>query len=118
MIMNQTKLNKSFLKKRLFFSFLFAAFFVAGIAAQNQNYNIVERNGQSYYVYLVKSGEGLHAVSREFGISVEEIKKSNPGTEDGLKLGQQLLIPMTQKTIDSVKLCPAYREPMVSHLDK
>lgn len=93
--MNQTKLSKLFLRKRLFFSLLFAAFIVAGMAAQSQNYKTVVSNGQQYFIYPVKAGEGLHAVSREFGVSIGEIIKSNPGVEDGLKLGQQLLVPVS-----------------------
>lgn len=100
--MNQTKPNKLFLKRRFFFLLLSASFFIAGIAAQSQNYQMVVRNGQQYYIYPVKPGEGLQAVSREFGVSVEEIRRSNPGSEDGLKLGQQLLVPILKQTVEKI----------------
>ncbi|MDR1517321.1 MAG: LysM peptidoglycan-binding domain-containing protein [Dysgonamonadaceae bacterium] len=63
------------------------------LAAQNTPYASVLLNGQTFYKYNVKTGEGLYAVSRAFSISVDEILKYNPAAKDGLKNGQELLIP-------------------------
>ena len=63
------------------------------LAAQNMPYETVSLNGQTFYKYNVKSGEGLYAVSRVFSVPVEEILKHNPAVKGGLKNGQELLVP-------------------------
>lgn len=65
--------------------------------AQDQPYETVTQNGQRYYKYTVKSGEGLYAVSRTFSVPVAEIIRLNPGSNAGLKNGQELLIPVNSE---------------------
>lgn len=65
------------------------------LQAQNLPYETVTVNGQSYYKYTVKSGEGLYAISRVFSVSVADILRHNPGSNNGLQNGQELLIPVT-----------------------
>lgn len=65
------------------------------LQAQNLPYETVTVNGQSYYKYTVKSGEGLYAISRVFSVSVADILRHNPGSNSGLQNGQALLIPVT-----------------------
>ena len=65
--------------------------------AQDQPYETVTQNGQRYYKYIVKSGEGLYAVSRAFSVPVAEILRHNPGSNSGLKNGQELLIPVNKE---------------------
>ncbi len=65
------------------------------LQAQVLPYEIVTVNGQAYYKYTVKSGEGLYGISKTFSVSVAEILRHNPGSNSGLKNGQALLIPFT-----------------------
>lgn len=67
------------------------------LRAQDQPYETVTVNGQRYYRYPVKAGEGLYAISRTFSVSVAEILRHNPGSAVGLKNGQELLIPVTRE---------------------
>lgn len=67
------------------------------LRAQDQPYETVTVNGQRYYRYTVKAGEGLYAISRTFSVSVAEILRHNPGSAAGLKNGQELLIPVTRE---------------------
>lgn len=64
------------------------------LLAQSLPYETVTANGQLYYKYNVKPGEGVYAVSRTFSVSVAEILRHNPDANKGLKNGQQLLIPV------------------------
>ncbi|MDR2746322.1 MAG: LysM peptidoglycan-binding domain-containing protein [Treponema sp.] len=48
----------------------------------------------NYYVHFVKSGDTLSALARHYGLTVDQILSSNPGTQaHSLKIGSQLLIP-------------------------
>lgn len=69
---------------------------VNSMQAQQLPYEIVTVDGQSYYKYKVQPGEGLYAVSRIFSISVADLLRYNPGSNNGLQNGQELLIPVTQ----------------------
>ena len=86
-------MNTSQLMRRVVLLFILVLCFANISAAQNTTYNKVTRNGQTYYIYKVKTGEGLYAVSRTFGVPVADLIKINPGTENGLKNGQELLVP-------------------------
>lgn len=43
--------------------------------------------------YIVQEGDSLWGIAQEFQISVDAIKELNGLTDDGLMLGQELLIP-------------------------
>ena len=43
--------------------------------------------------YIVKPKETLFAISRMFGVTIEELKTANPSLKDGLKIDMKLLIP-------------------------
>lgn len=63
--------------------------------AQDLSYDTVTVNGQSYYKYKVQQGEGLYTISRIFSVTMAEILRHNPDANKGLKLGQELLIPVS-----------------------
>lgn len=47
-----------------------------------------------YYVYQVKSGDTLYALSRHYGVSVKTILQANTGINpNSLKIGQKIVIP-------------------------
>ncbi len=58
------------------------------------NYPKKEINGKQYYEYVVQKSEGFYSISKKFGVTEEEIKAVNPGTENGLTLNAVLLIPV------------------------
>ena len=87
-------MHRSLMMRKISLLFLFVTIFIAVSAAQTQAYETINTNGQTYYKYTVKQGEGLWAISRAFKVSVNDILKSNPGSEAGLKNGQLLLIPV------------------------
>ena len=51
-------------------------------------------NGKQYYEYVVQKSEGFYSISKKFGVTEEEIKSVNPGTENGLTLNSTILIPV------------------------
>lgn len=58
-------------------------------------------NGVSYHTYIVKQHETIYALSKRFGVEESEIFRLNPGARDGLKTGQELLLPASEKQVAS-----------------
>lgn len=47
-----------------------------------------------FYMYTIKSGDTLYALSKHYGISVDMILQYNPGTKaSALKIGKKMVIP-------------------------
>jgi len=66
--------------------------------AQNNNYPVTTINGKEYYQYKVQPSEGLLSIGRKFNIPADEIIKATPEVKTGLKVGQQILIPVSKKS--------------------
>ncbi|MCX8490204.1 MAG: LysM peptidoglycan-binding domain-containing protein [Cyclobacteriaceae bacterium] len=49
--------------------------------------------------HVVTAKETLFSISRQYDVSVEDIKKANGLAENGLSLGQELIIPSTPKVV-------------------
>jgi LysM repeat protein len=68
--------------------------------------NTTKPSGNGQKIHVVKQGEGLFAIARQYGVSVNEIKEWNNLTSDNLSLGQELKIgkgattPVTQPQTD------------------
>lgn len=58
------------------------------------------KSKQDTKVHKVKRKETLYGISRQYECTVEELIQLNPGVEDGLKTGQEILVPVkeTKKT--------------------
>ena len=82
------------MKLRTLIFLLFLTSFSLSSIGQVQSYPIKKIGNIEYYVYTVEVREGFYALKRKFGISQEDVIKHNPETKDGLKVGQQVLIPV------------------------
>jgi LysM repeat protein len=92
------------MKKQLF-SFILAGFLLLTLSStgQNKNYPIKKVNGIDYYQYKVEPSEGLFAIGRKFEVSPEDISKANPEIKNGLKVGQEILIPVKKNSVANNK---------------
>ena len=86
------------------------------ISGQQTEYPIKKINGVDYYVYTVQAGEGLYAISRKFNVSQADINTLNPQIHSGLKSGQEIILPITQKHTEKkleekVKITPTLSKP-------
>ncbi|MGF1532061.1 MAG: LysM peptidoglycan-binding domain-containing protein [Bernardetiaceae bacterium] len=61
--------------------------------------------------YTVQSGDSLWKISRDQGVSVEEIRRANNLTSNALSLGQQLIIPRSEGRVTVVR--PTVERPVV-----
>lgn len=79
------------------FSILFCiSISLFSLHAQDEQYKVVTVDGRNFYEYVVRTGEGLYAVSRNFSVSVADLLRHNPGAERGLQNGQKLLVPVNE----------------------
>ena len=57
--------------------------------------SIVTIEGTNYYVHTVKKGDTVYSLARLYGVTEEELLRSNPQAVEGLQLGQVLKIRVT-----------------------
>jgi membrane-bound lytic murein transglycosylase D len=63
-----------------------------------------------YYVHTIRSGDTLLALARHYGISVEQLLESNPGTDPRfLRIGSHLMIPALRETTPFTGSIPSER---------
>lgn len=55
----------------------------------------------NYILHTVLKGQGLYSISRMYGVTEQDIIALNPGSEDVIKAGQQLRIPVKAKVKDA-----------------
>ena len=60
-----------------------------------------EEESGNYIIYIVKSGDNLYSIAKNYDVSVANIKELNKLLNDNLSIGQQLLIPVEEKIIQT-----------------
>ena len=72
------------------------------VFAQPGSVPVVEEGGKKYYVHTVEQGNTLYGLQRIYGVSVDEIVKTNPGLEKGLNVGQKVKIAVQLETVTHI----------------
>lgn len=54
--------------------------------------------GKAFYLHTVLKGQTAYSISKAYGITVEELEKSNPGVASGTKEGAELKIQVIKST--------------------
>ena len=62
----------------------------------------IETSGEE--IYTVKSGDSLYSIARQYGLTVDEIKRYNNLTSNLLSIGQVLKIPTTSTSLPSTEV--------------
>lgn len=57
---------------------------------------------KGFTLYTIKGGDTLYAISKSFGVSVDEIKNVNNLTTNTLEIGQVLKIPTKENKVYTV----------------
>ncbi len=62
----------------------------------------ISTNNTKYYdEHIVKKGETLYGISKQYNCSVKDLKNLNPElNETAISIGQKLIVPSTQKPVD------------------
>lgn len=61
--------------------------------ARPDSVGVVQRDGKTYIKHLVEKGETHFAISRRYGVNVNEIIELNPDTKGGLVAGTIIVVP-------------------------
>lgn len=71
-------------------------FFSSTLPAQQSQVNkkSFQRDGGKFYRHIVEKGNTLYGISRQYEVSIEEIKKENPKVEKGLSVGDTIWIAL------------------------
>lgn len=82
-------------KSTIVIALLFALFVGVGMASAQE---IVVVNGVKYRVHDVVKGETLYSLSRQYGVTVDEIIAANESLANGLKADTRIRIPLKGET--------------------
>lgn len=56
-------------------------------------------DGTSYFIHTVEKGQTLYAISKLYQCDINDITTANPGTDQGLKEGSQIKIPVNKSKV-------------------
>ena len=73
---------------------LLIALVVVGAVAMTSAQELVVIGGVKYTIHDVAKGETLYSLSRQYGVTIDDIKGANEVLANGLKAGQRIKIPM------------------------
>lgn len=65
------------------------------------NENILAQTSSQPYVHVVKKGESVYGVSRQYNVSIDDLYKSNPSALHGVKPGDKLIIPGKYSNVEA-----------------
>ena len=71
----------------------FVLFISLNLYAQKSN-EVIKIDGVKYYTHIVEQGHTLYAISKVYSVDIEYIIAANPGVENGLSIGERILIPV------------------------
>lgn len=72
-------------------------------------------DGDKYIVHTVEQGETLFGLSRHYAVPLDAIAASNPGTAEGLSIGQTIPIPVKAQSRRELKSAPELGDGELLH---
>lgn len=60
-----------------------------------------EAEAANYIIYTVKSGDSIYQIAKNYNVTINEIKEFNKLNSNLLNIGQQLIIPIEQKIVQT-----------------
>ena len=88
----------------LFHSFLaIILFFVFSLKLDAQQTNKKDKSNSSIKIHKVEKGQSLYAIAKLYQVELNAIVMENPNAIDGIKVGQELKIPISKPKKESEK---------------
>lgn len=97
--------------RRLFLLVLLSGAFT--MASFGQEIRTVD--GEKYIVHTVEQGETLFGISKHYAVTIDAITEANPSAEQGLSIGQVLLIPRKAQSKKELKTAPGMNDGELLH---
>jgi len=79
-------------------------FFGSSALAQPENAVTKTIEGKKYYVHTVEGGNTLYGIHKLYNTDLDKIIAANPGLNDNLTIGQQVLIPISLDSPDHYQI--------------
>lgn len=92
---------------KIFFAILFLTIATIGYSQTTivKSNKVVTENGMRFYIHHVEVGQTIYSLCKAYAVSQEDILKYNPELSAGLKLNQDIKIPVTIET-SSITIAP------------
>lgn len=91
----------------------FLLFGALRVLAQTDSLKVYQIKGKSYYIHVVKKGESLYAIHKQYNVPIDVIKKENPGVLDGLSIDEKVYIPIKRNEASNTNIDGNYIEHTV-----
>jgi LysM repeat protein len=78
--------------------FCLLSLFVKG---QVKSTNIQVQDGKKYYIHKIEKGQSIYAISKTYGVGLEEIYNNNPELKSGARANQEIRIPVLPQSATS-----------------
>lgn len=72
-------------------------------------------NGRKYTIHMVQAGQTLYAIARTHAVPLELLLAANPTAQDGLSIGEEVLIPLDAVVRKELKSAPQLRNGELVH---
>lgn len=69
--------------------------------SQQKSTVIQEQEGRKFYLHKIEKGQSLYAISKLYGVSVDELYNLNPELKNGAKAGQEIRIAVQSPSVQS-----------------
>lgn len=73
--------------------------FVQASTVLSDSIGIRTINQKAYIIHKVEKGETLYALSRKYNVDVRSIIAANPGSDNGINVGQEIMVPANNAVI-------------------
>lgn len=90
------------MNKKINYLILIFLLFSSTLHAQIQRDTLIE-NGKVFLVHKVIKGETLYGLSKTYNITIEDIIKYNPHTENGIKIDEEIKIYIKDATTSTIQ---------------
>ncbi len=81
------------MRAKLLSTIVFTLIVIGTAFARPDSVGVVQRDGKTFIKHLVEKGETHFAISRRYGVNVNEIIELNPDTKGGLVAGTIIVVP-------------------------
>lgn len=88
------------MKKTLLLLFLLITMGTIAKAGVTDSIGITKIEGKFHIKYLISPGETIYGISTRYGVSISTLLETNPELENGLKVGQVIMIPYNKEYLD------------------
>ena len=79
--------------KKCLLLLMFLGFFFGASAAKQDSIGTKVKNGKVYILHRVEKGQGLYTISKKYGVSLQDLIKENPGSEEVIRVDQIIWVP-------------------------